>query len=278
MDDCKKFVIVFGCLANIQYEKVKKVNPKAIIIQNDSIDELIFILRYLKKFIYFYDSFTAKIAFMLNLRSSKKNNNILTYSNLYLNSKKNRINKNIHICQISKGCSLNCSYCIVRKAKGNLFSFNPDDIIEDIKYAINSGCNEIWITSQDNAQYGLDFKENTKYYNYKLTDLLDSIIKLDGNFKIRIGMVNPLSVFPILENLINIYEKSDKIYKVLHLPIQSASNNVLKNMNRKHDIKLANEIINKFRSKIPSLSLITDLIVGFCYETDNDFKITTDWI
>jgi tRNA A37 methylthiotransferase MiaB len=90
-------------------------------------------------------------------------------------------------------------------------------------------------------------------------------------------MMNPFSVLPVLDDLIDAFD-SDKIFKLLHLPIQSASHSVLKRMNRVHKMDAVDTIIKKFRARFGDLSLFTDIIVGFCDETDADFKETVEWV
>ena len=188
----------------------------------------------------------------------------------FLNVPRERFNPNIHICQISQGCNFACSYCVVKYARGKLHSFPPNEIVKDIRTAVADGCKEIWLTSQDDSQYGMDT-------GFKLPELLRMISKIPGDFRIRVGMMNPLSVQPILEDIVDAFD-SEKIFKFLHLPIQSASHSVLKKMNRMHQMDTVGMIIEKFRSRYRDLSLFTDVIVGFCSETDEDFKETVEWV
>lgn len=167
--------------------------------------------------------------------------------------------KTIGITQISEGCNGNCSYCITRIAKGKLFTYPEEKIIENIKKDIERGCREIWLTSQDNASYP-DFPK-----------LISKISNLKGNFKIRIGMMNPDNLLPILNELIEAY-KNEKIYKFLHIPIQSGSNKVLKLMNRKYNTEDIIKIISKFRKTYPDIAIATDIIAGFPGESEDDFK------
>jgi len=90
-------------------------------------------------------------------------------------------------------------------------------------------------------------------------------------------MMNPFSVLPILEELLHAFE-NDKIYKLVHLPIQSASNDVLKRMNRFHSIEEADLVINSFRDRFDDLTLFTDIIVGFPGENEADFVTTLEWV
>ncbi len=179
--------------------------------------------------------------------------------------------KNIGITQISEGCLGECTYCIVRLAKGKLFSYPKEKIIESIKADIGSGCKEIWLTSQDNASYG---NEEGKYL---LPDLLKEILELKGNFLIRLGMMNPNNIKKIIPELIELY-KHPKMFKFLHMPIQSGSNKILKAMNRFYKKEDALKIIKEFKKQIPEITISTDIIVGFPGETEKDFQETLNII
>ena len=179
--------------------------------------------------------------------------------------------KYIGITQISEGCLGECSYCIVRLAKGKLFSYPKEKIIKSIKNDLDAGCKEIWITSQDNAAYG---NEERKYL---LPELLRDILKLKGNFFVRLGMMNPNNIKKILPELIELY-KHPKMFKFLHLPIQSGSNKILKSMNRFYKKQGILKIIKEFKKQIPDITISTDIIVGFPGETEKDFQETLDII
>jgi MiaB-like tRNA modifying enzyme len=175
-------------------------------------------------------------------------------------------NKKIGITQISEGCLGNCSFCLVKYAKGKLFSYQEDKIIKNIKNDLEAGAKIVHLTSQDNASYGLPEERN-------FPGLLKKISKLKGNFKIKIGMMNPDNVLPILNDLIKIY-KNKKVEKFLHLPVQSGSNKILKKMNRKYKIGDFIKIVKRFKEEISDLELWTDIIVGFPGETREDFEKT----
>ncbi len=172
------------------------------------------------------------------------------------------------IVPIASGCNSACAYCCVRLAKGELFSYPKEQIIEEVTSAVNQGCTEIWITSQDNSCYGFDTGRS-------LPDLLNSLSRIDGKFLVRIGMMNPKNAMKILPELIESYE-SEKIYKFLHLPIQSGSDEILEKMNRGYTAADFKRIVHAFRERFPALQLWTDVIVGFPGETDADFLATTE--
>jgi len=180
-----------------------------------------------------------------------------------------RLNKYIEILQISEGCQGKCSYCCTRFARGRLHCFPPKTILKQIHQAIAEDTVEIQLTAQDTASYN--------YRGYNLSDLLRDISAVEGDFKIRIGMMNPDTVLKLLDEMIYSYE-NEKIYKYLHIPIQSGSNRILKLMKRKNTVDDFLSIINIFRSHFPTISIATDIIVGFPSETQQDFEETLQLI
>ncbi|HDJ94742.1 MAG TPA: tRNA (N(6)-L-threonylcarbamoyladenosine(37)-C(2))-methylthiotransferase [Acidilobales archaeon] len=167
---------------------------------------------------------------------------------------------------IAEGCVGNCSYCIVKLARGKLRSYPPKLIIEKVREAVEKGAVEIDLTAQDTAAYGLDL-------GIRLTDLLREVVKVNGNFMVRVGMMNPNLAYEILDDLIEIY-KHPKIFKFLHIPLQSGDNRVLKIMNRGYTIEEFKEIVYEFRRKIPEINVTTDIIVGHPGEDEEAFQNT----
>lgn len=187
-----------------------------------------------------------------------------------LNFPRVRENKLIGIIPVSEGCLNFCSFCAGKLAKGKLFSYPESKILKEIKNAIKDGCKEIYLTSQDMGCYGFDRNTN-------LVKLLKKIVSIEGDFLVRIGMMNPQYIVKFINELINIY-KSKKIYKFLHIPVQSGSNNILKSMNRTYSVKDFEKIVQTFRKEIPNITISTDIIVGFPGETINDFQKTLDLV
>jgi MiaB-like tRNA modifying enzyme len=182
-----------------------------------------------------------------------------------------RVNKSISIVEIASGCLSNCSFCQTKLSKGNLKSYRPGSIISQIKNDVKDGCNEIWLTSTDNGCYGKDINSN-------LVELLKLCTQLEGDYKIRVGMLNPMYLSEILYDLILVYKNEEKIFKFLHIPVQSGSNKILKQMYRGHGIKIFKKAVYEFRQSIPEITIATDVIVGFPNETEEDFKLTLDLI
>lgn len=177
-----------------------------------------------------------------------------------------RLSKDIAIIPISQGCLGNCSYCSVKIARGNLKSYKRKDIVDEVRKAVNKGYKKIYLTAQDTGCYGYDIGDN-------IVKLLDDIIKIKSDFKIRLGMANPQYVKKHIDSLIRIY-KSEKMIKFLHIPLQSASNKVLMDMNRQYKLEDFERIVTKFRKEIRGINISTDIIVGYPTETNKDFNKT----
>ena len=145
---------------------------------------------------------------------------------------------------IAEGCLLSCSYCITHFARGTLRSFPIQEIAADVCSAIKQGCKEIQLTAQDTASYGLDTGTN-------LGMLLTQVCTLDGAFRVRVGMMNPITVQKNLDSILTAY-KHHKIYKFLHLPVQSGDDEILKKMNRGYTAKDFTRLVERFRKTIPN--------------------------
>lgn len=181
-----------------------------------------------------------------------------------------KIRKNplIGIISISQGCDSACTFCSVKFIKGAHVSYSKEKLIEEVKSCVKDGCKEIWLTGQDTSCYGLDIGTN-------LPKLLQMLVQVEGDFKIRVGMANPKHVKNYAKELIDVF-KSDKIFKFLHIPVQSGSNEVLKAMKRDYCVDDFKKIIEQFRKEIPQITLSTDIICGFPNETIEQFNETVE--
>ncbi|MFC1755709.1 tRNA (N(6)-L-threonylcarbamoyladenosine(37)-C(2))-methylthiotransferase [Thermoproteota archaeon] len=235
----KKNMIITGCMPEAQFELVKNLAPKAILIGPSHIKDIV------------------KAADIL-LNKEEKQDFTGEQHEIKLLLPKHRYNPVIDIIQISEGCDGNCSYCITRHAKGKLRLYSPEKIISEAKTAIEQGCKEIWLTSQDCASYD------------DLPDLLHDIAGLEGDFFVRVGMMNPNKVLPILDELIESF-KNEKIFKFIHIPVQSGNDEILKKMNRNYTSEDFKDIIKRLRKAIPKITISTDIICGFPTETTEQF-------
>ncbi len=179
-------------------------------------------------------------------------------------------NKNAWV-NIMYGCNNFCSYCIVPYVRGREMSRSKDEILKECKAVIETNeYDQITLLGQNVNSYQ---DPNNKSYNF--ARLLKDICALNGNFKVTFMTSHPKD---ISDEVIEILASEEKILKELHLPVQSGSNNVLKAMNRKYTREHYLDIVKKLKSKIPSIRLTTDIIVGFPGETEQDFADTVNLV
>ncbi len=174
-----------------------------------------------------------------------------------------------HLCaiiNIAEGCRGRCSYCIVRRARGKLVSLEPERVVERARSMVDSGAVELQLAAQDTAAYGLDIGSS-------LPELLNKITEIPGMFMVRVGMMNPNTAQPILSELTEAL-RCPKVYKFLHMPVQSGSDEVLEKMRRGYRADDYMEIVRLLREKLPEISFATDVIAGFPGETNEDFEKT----
>lgn len=170
------------------------------------------------------------------------------------------------IVPIAQGCAGRCTYCITRFARGRVKSYPVEDLVAQVRSHVDRGVKELKLTGQDTAAYGLDAGTT-------LAELLKAIDGIPGDFRVRVGMADPLTVLPITDELIEAYA-SDRIFKFLHLPVQSGDDGVLGAMRREYTVRDFEGIVAAFRRAYPEITLSTDVIVGFPGETEEQFEAT----
>ena len=184
--------------------------------------------------------------------------------------------ENVPLCRESKysawvniqyGCDKFCTYCIVPYTRGKQRSRKSEDIIEEVRELYNNGYQEVTLLGQNVNAYGKDFESE-----YDFADLLGEVSQT-GIPRIRFVTSHP---WDFTDKMIDVISKCDNIMPYIHLPIQSGSNRILKLMGRKYTTDEYLEIVEKLRSKIPNVSITTDIIVGFPGETKEDFDETID--
>jgi threonylcarbamoyladenosine tRNA methylthiotransferase CDKAL1 len=168
------------------------------------------------------------------------------------------------IIPIAQGCLGNCTYCITKFARGRLHSYLESEILDEFNHMVESGVKEILITAQDTACYGRDTGTD-------LADLINKMLITQGDYRIRIGMMNPNSLEPILEKLIDAIS-DDRVYKFLHIPVQSGSDTILHSMKRHYTADRFVSLVERLRETYPHISIATDMITGFPGETDADHQ------
>ena len=167
---------------------------------------------------------------------------------------------------IMYGCNNFCTYCVVPYTRGRELSRDPENILEEIEILAKSGCKEVTLLGQNVNSYG-----NTLGYDYSFPTLIKNINNIDGIERIRFMTSHPKD---LSDELIESYATLDKLSNHLHLPVQSGSNRILKEMNRKYTREDYLLIVDKLRKAVPNIAITTDFIVGFPGETEEDFLET----
>ena len=178
--------------------------------------------------------------------------------------------KSRHFLKVQEGCERYCSYCIVPYARGKIKSRPITSVLKEAKEAVNSGFKEIVLTGSNLGAYG-----DESFYKPDLVDLIRALTSLNFDFRIRLSSIEPME---ISRELINELSTNPKICPHLHIPLQSADDQILKKMNRPYTGKDFEKLIFNIKDLIPDISLTTDVIVGFPGENKNHFKRTKTFI
>jgi MiaB-like tRNA modifying enzyme len=243
-----KPLIVAGCLPKAEQKTVEKFAENASLLGPNSIGKTLQVIQSTldgKKMIALDDSDVSKVGLP-----------------------KIRLNPAIGIVEIASGCMSECTFCQTKLAKGDLQSYRVGDIVRQVNAELSDGCNEVWLTSTDNGCYGFDIDSD-------LPELVHTVSEIPQKFFIRVGMMNPMYMPRIRDSLLKSFE-STKVFKFLHIPVQSGSDKVLNDMKRGHTAQTFRDVTNHFRDKFEKFTISTDVIVGFPTETEGDFEQTLE--
>ena len=241
-----KPLIVAGCLPKAEQSNVEKFTENASLLGPNSLGKTLDVINSTlsgKKQIALEDSDLSKVGLP-----------------------KVRLNSAVGIVEIASGCMSECTFCQTKLAKGDLSSYRLGDIVRQVQTEIKEGCKEVWLTSTDNGCYGFDIGTD-------LPTLVNAVSEIPKDFMIRVGMMNPMYMSRIKQELIESYD-NEKVFKFLHVPVQSGSNKVLNDMKRGHTSETFREIVKKTKDRFENFTISTDIIVGFPSETEEDFQKT----
>ena len=241
-----KPLIVAGCLPKAEKETVQKISKNASMLGPNSLGKTLQVIDMTlkgKRQIALQDTDVSKVGLP-----------------------KVRLNPTVGIIEIASGCLSECTFCQTKLSKGDLSSYRLGDIVRQAKTEISEGCKEVWLTSTDNGCYGLDIGTD-------LPELIDAVSDIPEDFMIRVGMMNPMYMPKIKEKLVKSFD-NEKVFKFLHIPVQSGSNKVLYDMKRGHTAETFRDIVDKVRSRFENFTISTDVIVGFPSETEEEFQKT----
>ena len=248
----KPIVIVAGCVAQAENQEMLKREPYIdIVIGPQS-----------------YHKINEAI---LNHSKNKKKEEETEFDTIskfnYLSQIKNKDSKVSSFLTIQEGCDKFCLFCVVPYTRGPEYSRPFDQIINEAKELIQSGAKEIILLGQNVNAYS--YKDKNK--KFRLSDLLLELESLNELERIRYTTSHPKDM---TDDLINVYKKSTKLMPLVHLPVQSGSNKILKQMNRKHTIEEYLIIYEKLKKINPNIEFSSDFIIGYPEESDDDFKYT----
>lgn len=170
--------------------------------------------------------------------------------------------------KIQDGCEQYCTYCIIPYVRGRIRSRKKENIINEVKALVKKDIKEIVLTGIHVASFGKDNKDD-----YSLIDLIEDLNKVEGLERIRLSSIEPTY---FTENILDRMKNIDKLCNHFHLSLQSASNSVLKRMNRKYTVEQYMDIVKKIRESFEDVTLTTDIIVGFPGETQDEFNETVE--
>ncbi|MBI2971591.1 MAG: tRNA (N(6)-L-threonylcarbamoyladenosine(37)-C(2))-methylthiotransferase [Candidatus Aenigmarchaeota archaeon] len=243
----EKKLVLAGCLVEAEPQVVRKIAPEASLLSTNHIDKV-------------HLAVGNRTEFLGKKKTEK------------VGLPRIATNPVVDIIPISSGCLSVCTFCSTKLAKGNLFSFSEEKIIEEIKTAkVGGGYKQFWLTSQDCGCYGFEHGTNA-------ARLMKNIIaRVSGKYYLRLGMANPQHVKRFLQELTDAY-RDEHVFKFIHIPVQSGSNSVLRAMRRGHTAEDYALIANAFRDAFPEITVWTDIIAGFPGETEDDFEKTVNLV
>ncbi len=257
LKEISRGIAVCGCLGAICESEILNIAPDAMIFPAASNDDIV------KAVIAIANDGTG------NVEQISKADQVSNANDISIEPMDNRIG----ILPIATGCLGECTYCITRFARGQLKSRGLEELKTRALDLISTDIRELQITSQDTAVYGMDMG----LQGPRLPDVMNMVSSIDGDFMARVGMMNPAAVLKILQPLVKAYGE-DKIFKFIHLPLQSGNDEVLEHMNRHYSTSDYIEITNALRVAHPDIFISTDIITGFPGEKEDQFQDSMDII
>ncbi len=246
------FVIVTGCYAQLRPEEIAKIDGVGAVLGSKEKFNLFDYLKNFKKDIKpeIYVSPTEELDSFYSSYSTEADSRTRAFF------------------KIQDGCDYKCSFCTIPLARGRSRSANPKEVISEFKSLIENGYKEIILTGVNVGDYG-------KNLDYNLYKLLTDLLKIDGNYRIRISSIEPNL---LTDEIIELVAKDERLCKHFHIPLQSGSPKILRLMQRRYKAEDYYRLIHKIVNRIPDAGIGVDVIVGFPGETDEDFFDTYNFL
>lgn len=240
-----KQIAVTGCLVNVRPHSILKSAPEASLVDPSCLDEL-------KK--------SLQGERVLCVRAYRR----ALFAYKYTGGVR-------YVVPIQSGCLGSCGFCVEPIVRKGVVSLDPQVVVQLVKEAVRGGAREVYLTGQDVAAYGVDL-------GVRLTDLLRMLLEeVEGEYRVRLGMMESWMVARFVEELAQLM-RDERVYKYLHLPLQSGDDEVLKLMRRKYTVGEYKSLAQGFREWLRDASLVTDVIVGYPGESWSAFMNTVDVI
>ncbi len=233
-------LVVSGCMASAQEARIQEAAPHALILPPGNLDQLGPLLE--------EGRFTPAPVDKAGLPRT--------------------IEDGIATIVINDGCLSKCSFCITKLARPGLRSYPVESIVDAVREATERGATEVRLTSMDTGAYGRDLGKT-------LPDLLQAVAEVDGDHKVRLGMLNPFLGIPFLDEMLEVLA-GPTYYDFLHIPVQSGSDTILDDMDRHHTVEDFEHVCQRAREVLDEPTLSTDVIVGYPTETEEDHQATVD--
>jgi threonylcarbamoyladenosine tRNA methylthiotransferase MtaB len=246
------YIIVTGCYAQLRPDEISSIKGvDAVLGSNEKFDVFSFIDNFNKQ----------ELACIFVSRVDNQNE----FGHAYSSDADSRTRAYL---KIQDGCDYKCTFCTIPLARGKSRSMNPDETVLEFKKLLEEDYKEIILTGVNVGDYG-------KSFNTNLYELILRLIKVDGEFRIRISSIEPNL---LSDEIIDLTAESNKLCKHFHIPLQSGSPNILKLMQRRYTADDYEEIIYKIKKRIPDAGIGSDVIVGFPGETNEVFLITHNFL
>ena len=239
-------LVVAGCMASAQPYTVKRLAPRAVLVSTYNVHHI--------------DLAVEKGVDLLKPIPPPKP--------LYTPEPQLMVRGRVAEIPIEEGCLGDCSFCITKIARRRVYSRPIEQLVELARRLVETGVVEIRLTGQDTAVYGVDI-----YGRRMLPELVRRIAEIPGRFMIRVGMMNPEHLEPILDEFLDVM-RHPKVFKFLHIPVQSGDDRVLRIMKRRYTVEQFKSIVREVRRKIPGVMIATDIIVGHPGEDEEAFENT----
>lgn len=246
-------IVVTGCYAQVSPEEVEAIEEVNLVVGTNEKNRIV--------------EYVEELENQDKMVVVKDRNDIIEYEDMQITGMDTRTRAYI---KIQEGCNQFCSYCIIPYARGNVRSRKLEDIIQEAEGIIKNGHKEIVLTGINAALYGKDLSEEKTLLN-----VIEGINNIKGKFRIRLSSIEPAVLD---DSFIDELMSFDKLCPHIHLSLQSGSDKILKLMNRKYTTSQYAHIVKTLRKKRNNMNFTTDIIVGFPYETEEDFKNTCEFV